>query len=85
MPSKKSKQLFTRNLVSGWTWTALTTTPEWAVAPEHTVVFPSRATFLAILETIPFKFSPGLLEVLTSPKPPNLRFFKRLPFTKEKV
>jgi hypothetical protein len=54
--------------------------PDWNVNPEFRVLFSERSFYNSISACSLLEFAPGLHDVLSSPTPPSIAFFKSLPF-----
>lgn len=67
-------------LVDGYTWAAIIAdAPDWYICPILKTLLGEAAAFDEACTTTPFLFAPSLLDVLTSPSPPSLDFFRGLP------
>lgn len=69
-----------RDLVDAYTWCTITAdAPDWYVCPVYKTVLGEDGKFTKICSETPLSFAPALFDVLQSPTPPSLDFFRTLP------
>ncbi|KAK7730000.1 Alpha subunit of the F1 sector of mitochondrial F1F0 ATP synthase [Cytospora paraplurivora] len=69
-----------QELVNGYVWCTVTMdAPEWFICPVFKLVLGQDESFDRICSETPLNFAPGLFDVLKSPTPPTVDFFRTLP------
>lgn len=69
-----------QELVDGYTWCTVTAeAPDWYTCPIFKTLLGDEETFQQICSATQLSFAPSLLQVLESPSPPSLDYFRSLP------